>query len=142
MNKQQVLLQLFVRESAQQKLQSHESINTALLEDKNYIDWHAQKRDIVSIDVVQTHWIKTCTGGYITELVFHHDGTLNEYRLFDRFETHGTWSLIEGLLNVTIVKADNNYHFSMVGNVQLNIHSAVEHKNSELHSYLKFAQIK
>ncbi|PKG38594.1 hypothetical protein [Psychromonas sp. Urea-02u-13] len=74
--------------------------------------------------------------------MFNQDGTLNEYRLFDRYETQGTWVLSGGLLEVDIIKAGNHYCFTIVANAKLNIHSAVEHKNSELHSYLKFAQIK
>lgn len=142
MNKQQILLQLFSRECDQKTLQEMHSIDVLLIESERYLDWYNGKRPFINADVAGTHWIKTCTGGYITELVFNGNGTLNEYRLFDRFATQGIWSLEGGILSVEIMKADNCYRFSIIGNAVLNIHSAVEHKNDELHSYLKFAQIK
>ncbi|PKG38595.1 hypothetical protein [Psychromonas sp. Urea-02u-13] len=69
MNKQQVLLQLFVRESEQQALQNAVSIDTSLVESQAFIDWHRQKREITTTDVAGTHWIKTCTEGYIPMLL-------------------------------------------------------------------------
>lgn len=60
----------------------------------------------------------------------------------DCFETRGTWFLADGILHVKIVKGNNRYSFGVVGNADVNIHSAVEHKNEELHAYLKLAQIK
>ena len=71
---------------------------------------------------------------------FKADGTLTEYRLFDRFKTVGQWQLKGGLLHVEITKSDNRYQFAVVARADLNIHSAVEHKNGDLHSYLKLVQ--
>jgi hypothetical protein len=62
--------------------------------------------------------------------------------LFDRFETQGHWLLKSGLLQVEINKGDNRYQFDVVACKDLNIHSAVEYKNQELHSYLKLVQVK
>jgi hypothetical protein len=142
MSKEQILAQLFFRESQTRKLviPTPESLDT--IDPVMFQEWQNSIRELVFVDVADTHWIKTCTEGYITEVVFHADGTLNEYRLFDRFETRGTWFLAEGILHVEIIKGENRYSFGVVGNVGVNIHSAVEHKNDELHSYLKLAQIK
>ncbi|GMQ49155.1 hypothetical protein [Vibrio sp. 10N] len=142
MTKNQLLSQLFLRESHTKKLAlpTQESLDT--VDPIMFQEWQNSKREFVPIDVANTHWIKTCTEGYITEVVFHADGTLNEYRLFDRFETQGTWLLADGILHVEIIKGDNRYSFGVVGNADVNIHSAIEHKNDELHSYLKLAQIK
>lgn len=144
MNNQTALLQLFVRESdsCQNRLLSETELDWSLENNPEFTRWIAEKRHIEQLDVANTHWIKTCTAGYITEVQFHADGTLNEYRLFDRFPTSGTWLLEDGILHVSINKGDNTYTFAVVGNSALNIHSAVEHKNSAIHSYLKLAQIK
>lgn len=144
MNNQTVLLQLFMRESdsCQNRLLSEIELDYSLENGLPFKRWLAEKRQIVQEDVANTHWIKICTGGYITEVQFHKDGTLDEYRLFDRFATSGTWLLEDGILHVSINKGDNTYTFAVVGNSALNIHSAVEHKNSAIHSYLKLAQIK
>jgi hypothetical protein len=93
-------------------------------------------------DIEDCHWIKSCSEGYITEVIFHRDGRLTEYRLFDRFETQGNWKLDNGILKADIIKAENRYTFNVIGNANINIHSAVELKNNELHSYLKLAQVK
>ncbi|MDA0130672.1 hypothetical protein OH458_21650 [Vibrio sp. MarTm2] len=142
MKNERLLAQLFVRESHIQQLISQDKVGLDVLEMSEFKAWLGGKRAILVSDVADTHWIKTCTGGYITEVVFHSDGTLNEYRLFDRFETKGIWSLQHGALSVEIFKGDNTYSFGVVGNSELNIHSAVEHKNGELHSYLKLSQVK
>lgn len=142
MNKQQILAQLFFRESHTRKLVIPTPKSLDTIDPIMFQEWQSNKREFVLVDVADTHWIKTCTEGYITEVVFHADGTLNEYRLFDRFETYGKWSLVEGILHVEIIKGDNRYSFGVVGNADINVHSAIEHKNNEQHSYLKLAQIK
>ncbi|MEZ8385036.1 hypothetical protein AB6C98_15345, partial [Vibrio splendidus] len=98
------------------------------------------KRDFTVSDIESRVWVKSCPGGYITEVHFNADGSLIEYRLFDRFETTGQWQLKDGLLHVEILKGDNRYQFAVVARADLNIHSAVEYKNGELHSYLKLVQ--
>lgn len=142
MNKAQLLSQLYLRESSTKKLATLTQEIQDSVDPIMFQQWQNRKRELVPIDVADTHWIKTCTEGYITEVVFQADGTVNEYRLFDRFETKGTWFLADGILHVEIIKGDNRYSFDVVGNADINIHSAVEHKNDELHSYLKLAQIK
>jgi len=138
---EQVLYQLFHREFHHQLIEQKELILTAV-QAESFTKWHSSKRKIARKEVADTTWIKTCTGGYITEVKFHNDGTLNEYRLFDRFPTSGCWSLEGGLLYVEIAKGENKYQFTVVGNGEVNIHSAIEYKNEELHSYLKLAQVK
>lgn len=139
--KQQTLLQLYCREQTDQPLISRTDVNIALYDSEAFLAWRETKRDFVINDIENRVWVKSCSGGYITEVHFHNDGTLNEYRLFDRFETKGHWYLKEGLLHVEIIKGDNRYQFAVVANGDLNIHSAVEYKNEELHSYLKLAQV-
>ncbi|MGR5285269.1 hypothetical protein ACP3V5_08120 [Vibrio maritimus] len=142
MNKAQLLSQLYLRESSIKKLALPTQEILDSVDPIMFQEWQNSKRELVPLDVADTHWIKTCTKGYITEVVFQGDGTLNEYRLFDRFETRGTWFLADGILHVKIVKGNNRYSFGVVGNADVNIHSAIEHKNDELHAYLKLAQIK
>ncbi|OAJ94958.1 hypothetical protein [Vibrio bivalvicida] len=142
MDKDKVLLRLFNREAEQHTLVNKEALSPTQMQSSEYRHWLEGKRELTLDDVVGNHWIKTCTGGYITEVVFHCDGTLDEYRLFDRFHTAGKWSLKEELISVEIYKGENTYSFCIVGNAEINIHSAVEHKNGELHSYLKLSQIK
>ncbi|KAB0286841.1 hypothetical protein F2P58_19595 [Vibrio fortis] len=139
--KQQILLQLYCREQTDQPLISRTDLNIALYDSEAFLAWRETKRDFVINDIENRVWVKSCPGGYITEVHFHNDGTLNEYRLFDRFETKGHWYLKEGLLHVEIIKGDNRYQFAVVANGNVNIHSAVEYKNEELHSYLKLAQV-
>ncbi len=144
MNNNTALLQLFMRESdtCNNALVAKEELDSSLENSPQFQQWHEKKRRIVLEDVANTHWIKTCTAGYITEVQFYEDGTLDEYRLFDRFPTSGTWLLDDGMLHVSIHKGDNTYTFAVIGNQALNIHSAVEHKNNGIHSYLKLAQVK
>lgn len=142
MDTDKVLLQLFNREAEQQALVNKEALSPTQMQSSEYLHWLEGKRELTLDDVAGNHWIKTCTGGYITEVAFHCDGTLDEYRLFDRFHTTGKWRLNEGLVLVEIYKGENTYSFYIVGNAEINIHSAVEHKNGELHSYLKLSQIK
>lgn len=139
--KQQILLQLYCREQTDQPLISRTDLNIALYDSEAFLAWRETKRDFVISDIENRVWVKSCPGGYITEVHFHADGTLNEYRLFDRFETKGHWYLKDGLLHVEIIKGDNRYQFAVVANGDLNIHSAVEYKNEELHSYLKLVQV-
>ena len=138
---QKILLQLYCREQTDQLLISRTALDIALYDSKEFLNWSAIKRDFVISDIENRVWVKSCPGGYITEVHFHTDGTLNEYRLFDRFETKGHWYLKDGLLHVEIIKGDNRYQFSVVANGDLNIHSAVEYKNEGLHSYLKLVQV-
>jgi len=139
--KQQILLQLYCREQTDQPLISRTDFNIALYDSETFLAWRETKRDFVISDIENRVWVKSCPGGYITEVHFHNDGTLDEYRLFDRFETKGHWHLKEGLLHIEIIKGDNRYQFAVVANGDLNIHSAVEYKNEELHSYLKLVQV-
>ncbi|MGR5558518.1 hypothetical protein ACQKQC_19785 [Vibrio fortis] len=138
---QQILLQLYCREQTDLLLISRADLDTSLYDSEEYLNWRVTKRDFVISDIENRVWVKSCPGGYITEVHFHADGTLNEYRLFDRFETKGYWYLKYGLLHVEIIKGDNRYQFAVVANGDLNIHSAVEYKNEELHSYLKLVQV-
>jgi hypothetical protein len=142
MDKRALLQQLYLRECQTKELVDITEIPQELSQLMDYTQWLESKRDIEIEDVKDTHWIKTCTGGYITELVFHSDGSLEEFRLFDRFETKGQWRLDDGVLLVEIHKGSNKYNLAVIGNAKINIHSAVELKNDELHSYLKLAQIK
>ncbi|RJG47766.1 hypothetical protein [Motilimonas pumila] len=140
--KQQILLQLFCRETGQHALVDKDQLPAPVLQHQVYQAWLASKADFRISDITGGHWLKTCTAGYITEVIFHQDGKLDEYRLFDRFHTQGEWRLAQGLLHVAIGKGDNRYTFAVVAQQEVNIHSAVEHKNGELHSYLKLAQVK
>ena len=138
---EKIMLQLYCREQTDQPLISRTDLNIALYDSEAFLAWRETKRDFVINDIENRVWVKSCPGGYITEVHFHNDGTLNEYRLFDRFETKGHWYLNDGLLHVEIIKGDNRYQFAVVANGDLNIHSAVEYKNEELHSYLKLVQV-
>lgn len=140
--KQQILLQLFYRETGEQALVAQSDLSQQLLETAEFATWQATKGAFRLADVSGCHWLKTCTAGYITEVIFHPDGRLDEYRLFDRFHTQGQWQLIDGILYLAIGKGDNRYTCAVVAQQEVNIHSAVEHKNGELHSYLKLAQVK
>lgn len=142
MDKIEILSQLFKREREEKKLIPLSKIDTATLSSEEYHSWVNDKRDIIESDVMDTHWIKTCTGGYITEVIFHANGTLDEYTLFDRIHTTGTWALKEGILQVEIVSGQNRYSLNVVGSKAVNIHSAIEYENGELHSYLKLSQVK
>ncbi len=133
--------QLYLREQGEQSLIELSDLESASIELAKFDLWLKSKRKLTFSNIEGRTWVKTCTGGYITELTFFEDGSLVENRLFDRFETKGHWSLAEGLLKVTIFKGNNHYNFTVVGNLELNIHSAIEYKNDELHSYLKLMQI-
>ena len=137
-----VFVQLFYQEVKSLHLVERDALDLELINTEAYRVWYAGKGTLGRADVVDTHWVKTCAEGYVTEVVFHADGTLNEYRLFDRFATAGTWSLDNGLLNLIIRKGENTYTSCVVGNGQINIHSAIEYKNGLLHAYLKLIQVK
>ncbi|MFS1491500.1 hypothetical protein BCT96_019565 [Vibrio splendidus] len=137
---QQILLQLYCREQTELPLISRTDLDTGLYESESFLAWRKTKRDFTVSDIQDRVWVKSCSGGYITEVHLNADGSLIEYRLFDRFETTGQWKLKEGLLHVEILKGDNRYQFAVVARADLNIHSAVEYKNGELHSYLKLVQ--
>ncbi|CAH6920291.1 conserved hypothetical protein [Vibrio chagasii] len=139
--KQQILLQLYCREQTEQPLIPRTCLDTSLYDSEAFWTWRETKRDFVVRDIENRVWVKSCPAGYITEVHFKGDGTLTEYRLFDRFKTVGRWQLKDGLLHVEITKGDNRYEFAVVARADLNIHSAVEYKNSELHSYLKLVQV-
>ncbi|MEZ8035275.1 hypothetical protein [Vibrio crassostreae] len=138
--KQQILLQLYCREQTDQPLIPRTDLDIDLYDSEAFLVWRATKRDFVVSDIENRVWVKSCPGGYITEVHFKADGTLTEYRLFDRFKTVGQWQLKDGLLHVEITKGDNRYQFAVVARADLNIHSAVEYKNGDLHSYLKLVQ--
>ncbi|MGF1852889.1 hypothetical protein L4C44_13420 [Vibrio satsumensis] len=138
--KQQTLLQLYCREQPDQPLIPRTDLDIGLYDSEAFSVWRATKRDFVISDIENRVWVKSCSGGYITEVHFKADGTLTEYRLFDRFKTVGQWQLKDGLLHVEITKGDNRYQFAVVARADLNIHSAVEYKNGDLHSYLKLVQ--
>lgn len=137
MQTEKILAQLYCRERGKLVPQSKAIVTDEI----DYQHWLSGKRAFTISDVADSHWIKTCTEGYVTEVVFHSGGLLNEYRLFDRFKTTGSWQLVDGLLHVEITKGDNTYRFAVVGNAEVNIHSAVEHKNDDLHAYLKLSQV-
>ncbi len=134
-------LQLYLRESDGAPIQELCDFDPALEQSTLFNDWKASKREIRLDEVVDRCWIKSCTAGYITEVYMHADGTLDEYTLFDRLHTNGVWELVEGVLHLTIRKGENTYQMSIVGNRNPAIHSAIEYKNGQVHSYLKLAAI-
>ncbi|WP_016768284.1 hypothetical protein, partial [Vibrio cyclitrophicus] len=113
-NNQQTLLQLYCREQQDQTLLAKHDLDSDLSESADYLKWCESKRNFVEEDVLGQTWVKSCPAGYITEVHFHFDGSLTEYRLFDRFETQGHWQLRDGLLHVEILKGENHYQFSVV----------------------------
>ncbi|MGF1824384.1 hypothetical protein L4D17_04825 [Vibrio splendidus] len=137
---QQIFLQLYCREQTELPLISRIDLDIDLYDSEGFLAWRDTKRDFTVSDIESRVWVKSCPGGYITEVHFNADGSLTEYRLFDRFETTGQWQLKDGLLHVEILKGENRYQFAVVARADLNIHSAVEYKNGELHSYLKLVQ--
>lgn len=133
--------QLYHREHVGSPLLPLDRIDSKALSDAQFLEWCSTKKELTADDAQGSHWIKTCTGGYITEVIFHADGTLEEFTLFERLKTVGTWDISNGVLNVRIKKNTNHYQFSVIANKNINIHSAIEYKNGELHSYLKLAPI-
>lgn len=52
----------------------------------------------------------------------------------------GCWQLVDGVIEIEIIKDDNCYRCAVYANRDTSIHSAIEYKNDELHSYLKLIQ--
>lgn len=142
MKSEQILQQLYLRETQGTAILDYVELSKASIDEDAFAVWQEQKGEFISQDVSASHWIKTCTGGYVTEVIFHQDGRLQEYTLFERLKTVGSWRIESGFLAIEIHKGDNTYTFYVVKNSELNIHSAIEYKNGELHSYLKLAPIK
>ncbi|KAB2824779.1 hypothetical protein [Aliivibrio finisterrensis] len=140
LDKDQILLQLFYREIKETSIIDKSALDGGEFVDNEYKKWLATKREFQLPEIYDAHWIKSCTAGYITELIFTKNGSLTEFTLFDRLKTVGHWVLDDGLLYVSIFKGENQYDFVIVANSSVNIHSAIEYKNDELHSYLKLAQ--
>ncbi|MDD9155656.1 hypothetical protein PVK64_05590 [Aliivibrio sp. S4TY2] len=138
--KKAVLQQLFLREVNRTPITERHELSHCDIPEIEFATWGRDKRDFSFDEIFESHWIKTCTAGYITELIFKADGSVTEFTLFDRLKTVGHWKLDDGLLHVSIFKDENQYDFIIVANVKVNIHSAIEYKNGELHSYLKLAQ--
>lgn len=138
---QQTFLQLYCKEVKQNELLDIAALIPEWAMEPEFHTWRQQKRELTNDDVSDRVWVKSCPAGYITEVHFHPNGRLKEYRLFDRFETSGRWRLNNGLLEVSIEKGDNQYRLVVIANRGENIHSAIEYKNDELHSYLKLVQV-
>lgn len=139
-NKTAILQQLFLRETEGRPIIERDSQSLTDIQIEQYDKWLSEKRDFSVEEICESNWIKSCTAGYITELIFKPTGSLTEFTLFDRLKTVGHWKLDDGLLYVSIFKGENQYDFVVVANSHVNIHSAIEYKNDELHSYLKLAQ--
>ncbi|MBM7035408.1 hypothetical protein [Vibrio ulleungensis] len=142
MHSDTTLIELFSYETGNKQLSDVINVKLAVKATVPFQTWHGNKRALTTEDVISGQWVKTCTAGYITELSFNQDGRVDEFRLFDRFHTKGNWTLEHGILSVQIMKGENQYQFDVVGNSDVNIHSAIERKNGRLHSYLKLMQIK
>lgn len=135
------LLQLYFRESERVRLLGLDALpELDSAEQANMHEWLASKRNFSLDEVFSQHWIKTCSAGYITELILHPDGSLDEFTLFNRHRSTGNWVLNDGVIDIEISKGENQYHCTVFANRNINIHSAIEYKNGELHSYLKLAQ--
>ncbi len=139
-NKDAIFQQLFLRETQGTPIVDRESVLLNHTHEQDYEKWLAEKRDFTIEEIDESHWIKSCTAGYITEVIFKESGSLTEFTLFERLKTVGHWQLKEGLVYVSIFKGENQYDFVIVGNANVHIHSAIEYKNDEIHSYLKLAQ--
>ena len=139
-NKTAILQQLFFRETQGRPIIERGSQSLTDIQIEQYDKWLSDKRDFLVEEICASNWIKSCTAGYITEVIFKESGSLTEFTLFDRLKTVGHWELDNGLLYVSIFKGENQYDFVIVANSNVNIHSAIEYKNDELHSYLKLAQ--
>ncbi|RWX55579.1 hypothetical protein [Photobacterium chitinilyticum] len=135
------LLQLYFRESERVRLLDLDALPVLDTDEQaNMHDWLATKRNFSPDEIASQQWIKTCSAGYITELTFFPDGRLDEYTLFNRQRTTGRWELIDGVIEMVIYKGEDQYRCAVLANRTVNIHSAIEYKNGELHSYLKLAQ--
>lgn len=135
-------LQLFMRESSTAALLDIEQLpDMSDVDAIALFDWMSGKRPFTHQEVSGQRWIKSCSAGYVTELFLHHDGTLEEFTLFNRLPTKGSWKLEQGVLDLDITKGDNTYRSRVIANKSVNIHSAIEYKNGELHAYLKIAHV-
>ncbi|WP_325895115.1 hypothetical protein [Grimontia sp. NTOU-MAR1] len=135
-------LQLFLRESGTAAMLNIEQLpDVSDVDAIALFDWMSSKRSFSASEVKGHRWIKTCSAGYVTELLLNEDGTLEEFTLFNRLLTKGWWKLEQGVLDLEIVKNDNTYRSRVIANKSVNIHSAIEYKNGALHSYLKLAQV-
>ncbi|WP_028021662.1 hypothetical protein [Enterovibrio calviensis] len=135
-------LQLFMRESDTAAMLDIDRLpDVSDVDAIALFDWMSSKRSFSTADVSGQRWIKTCSAGYITELFLHTDGSLEEFTLFNRLPTKGSWKLEQGVLDIEIFKGSNTYRSRVIANKSVNIHSAIEYKNGELHSYLKLAHI-
>ncbi|PSW06576.1 hypothetical protein [Photobacterium lipolyticum] len=135
------LLQLFFRETDRARLLETDALPDLDEEQHQKVNlWLENKRNFTLDEIARQHWIKTCSAGYITELLMRDDGTLEESSLFNRTKTRGHWALVDGVIEIEISKGDNRYHCAVIANKTVNIHSAIEYKNGELHSYLKLIQ--
>ncbi|USH04919.1 hypothetical protein K6Q96_24785 [Grimontia kaedaensis] len=135
-------LQLFLRESGTAAMLNIEQLpDVSDVDAIALFDWMSSKRSFSASEVRGQRWIKTCSAGYVTELLLNEDGTLEEFTLFNRLPTKGWWKLEQGVLDLEILKNDNTYRSRVIANKSVNIHSAIEYKNGELHSYLKLAQV-
>ncbi len=140
MNTDALITQLFLYEESGNlvPLDSLPKLNdTGIVRFNNWID---SKRTFLPEEITSQHWIKSCSKGYITELIFHDNGSLDEYTLFERLKTTGRWVLNDGILELEIRKDDNVYKSSVIAHWEAPMHSAVEYKNDELHAYLKLVQ--
>ncbi|AMG28924.1 hypothetical protein AL542_00265 [Grimontia hollisae] len=135
-------LQLFMRESATAAMLDIEQLpEVSEVDAIALFDWMSGKRPFSASDVKGQRWIKTCSAGYVTELLLNEDGTLEEFTLFNRLPAKGWWKLEQGVLDLDIVKNNNTYRSRVIANKSVNIHSAIEYKNGKLHAYLKLAQV-
>ncbi|UTV30311.1 hypothetical protein [Photobacterium atrarenae] len=140
--KQHQLLQLFLRESERVRLVDLSALPTLDDSEHQYMQhWLATKRPFSCEEVPVQHWLKTCSAGYVTEMIFHPDGTVEELGLFSRQKGTGTWQVNDGGLDIELRRGDDRYYFTVIANKQSSIHSAIEYKNHTLHSYLKLAQL-
>lgn len=135
------LLQLYFRESDRVRLLDMDALPELSPQQQAAMhEWLATKRNFSSGEITSQHWIKTCSAGFVTELILHPDGSLDEFALFNRMHAKGHWQLVDGMIELEIDNGENRYHSAVVANKNTNIHSAIEYKNGQLHSYLKLAQ--
>lgn len=140
MNTDALITQLFYYEEGGELLPQDQLPALNKLGQTRFNDWIDRKRTFLPEEVYSQHWIKSCSKGYITELILHKDGSLEEYTLFERMKTVGNWTLNEGILELEIRKKENVYTSSVIADWEAPIHSAIEYKNGELHAYLKLVQ--
>ena len=135
------LLQLFLRESDRVRLLELDALPELNPQQQAAMhDWLATKRNFSLDEITSQHWIKTCSAGYVTELILYPDGCLEELALFNRMRATGSWKLVDGMIELEIDRGEDRYRSAVIANKPNNIHSAIEYKNGKLHSYLKLAQ--